>query len=504
MSAEEGKIVRGPEATDLAHVEDSGGVDGGHVEMGVDPEKTGEHAVATWTEEEEGQALRKLDWNLIPLLGSLYLVSYIDRGNIGNAYTAGMGREWGITSDDYSWIVTILYIGYILFHWLILIWTFVPLRLWTALMAVGWGSMSMIQAATSNFAGIMVLRFLVGAFEAGFVPAVALYLSFFYHRGEMGLRYGLFISFSPLASCFAAALAYGLVNAKASIPNWKLLFLVEGAPTILLAVVAYVFLPASPSECQFLTPRQNEIISQRAIKGRGEKQEGKLNFHQVFAAFYDYKNYLQAMIIFCLNTAFGSLPAYLPTILEAMGYTSLHAQGFSACPYLAAYVVCLAASFVSDRFRTRGIFIVLFCCIGATGYILLATIHTTGVRYFATFLVCAGVFPAVGLTFTWVTDNQGSASKRGAGLAIFGMAGQCGPILGARLFPKADQPWYSKGMWACAGILLAAAVLAAVLSLCLRFQNKRRDEKHGKSDLDYVPPEVSDKGDAHPMYRYVP
>lgn len=99
-------------------------------------------------------------------------------------------------------------------------------------MALGWGSMSMLQAATTNFAGIMTLRFLVGAFEAGFVPAVALYMTFFYHRGEMGLRYGLFISFSPLASCFASALAYGLVHAKTSIHNWKLLFLVGKYPTI--------------------------------------------------------------------------------------------------------------------------------------------------------------------------------------------------------------------------------------------------------------------------------
>lgn len=72
----------------------------------------------------------------------------------------------------------------------------------------------------------MIDESLVGAFEAGFVPAVALYMTFFYHRGEMGLRYGLFISFSPLASCFASALAYGLVSAKSSIPNWELLFLV--------------------------------------------------------------------------------------------------------------------------------------------------------------------------------------------------------------------------------------------------------------------------------------
>jgi MFS family permease len=86
--------------------------------------------------------------------------------------------------------------------------------------------MSMIQAATTNFAGIMSLRFLIGAFEAGYVPAVALYMTFFYHRQEMGLRYGLFISFSPLASCFASALAYGLVHADTAVENWQLLFLV--------------------------------------------------------------------------------------------------------------------------------------------------------------------------------------------------------------------------------------------------------------------------------------
>lgn len=268
-------------------------------------------------------------------------------------------------------------------------------------------------------------------------------------------------------------------------------------------MVAYFYLPPSPSQCRFLTARENEIISTRAIKGRGEKGHGKLNFKQAFAAFYDYKNYLQAAIIFCLNTAFGSLPAYLPTILESMGYESLHAQGLSACPYLTAYVVCVTASFLSDRAGTRGVFVMFFCCAGAAGYVILATVHTTAVRFFATFLVCAGVFPAVALTFTWVTDNQGSASKRGAGLAIFGMFGQCGPILGARLFPDSDGPWFSRGMWVCAGILFAAAGVALILSLSLRWQNRRRDRKYGKSDLDFVPAEVENKGDAHPMYRYV-
>ncbi|RDL34699.1 Uncharacterized protein BP5553_07827 [Venustampulla echinocandica] len=447
--------------------------------------KKEEDGPISYSPEQEKLAVRKLDWTLIPLLGILYLVSFIDRGNIGNAYTAGLGSAWKITSDQYAWIVQIYYIAYICFHWTILLWKVVPLPLWVMIMAIGWGAMSMVQAATTNFAGIMVTRFLIGVFEAGFAPGVALYLSFFYHRREMGLRYGLFISFSPLASCFASAMAF------------------EGAPTILIAFLAYFYLPDGPGHCPTLDARQNEIVGARARVGRGHEEEGKLNFKQVFSAFFDYKNYIQAAIIFSLNTAFGSLPAFLPTIIQAIGFTSIKAQGLSAPPYLLAYITCLGSSFLSDRVGNRGFFITGFCCVGAVGYLLLNAVHTTAIRYFACYLVCAGVFPAVALTFTWVTDNQGSASKRGAGLAIFGMIGQCGPILGAKLFPKSDGPYYSKGMAICAGLLLGAAALAQILSLSMRLQNRKRDKDHGKVDVDSVPDDITDLGDAHPSYRFI-
>lgn len=204
------------------------------------------------------------------------------------------------------------------------------------------------------------------------------------------------------------------------------------------------------------------------------------------------------------KTAFGSLPAFLPTIIEDMGIGSpLDAQGLSAPPYLLAYFVCLAASFLSDKAQNRGYFVLGFCCTGCVGYILLAVVKTTAVRYFATFLACAGTFPAVALMFTWVTDNQGSGSKRGAGLAIFGMVGQCGPILGAYLFPTAEGPYYVKGMGICAGVLFAGALLSLSLSLSLRLQNRSRDKKHGLVDAGSMPLEVSNLGDAHPMYRFI-
>lgn len=176
--------------------------------------------------------------------------------------------------------------------------------------------MSMIQAGTSNFGGLMAVRFLLGIFEAAFQPGVALYMSFFYHRSEMTLRYGIWISVSALASCFASALAYGLVQAKTAVAGWQLLYLVEGSPTLVIAIIAYIFLPNSPSECRFLSTRENEIVASRAIQGRGDGTEKRLNFRQIFAAFYDYKNYLQAAMIFCVNNALVAYPLFFPRSLR--------------------------------------------------------------------------------------------------------------------------------------------------------------------------------------------
>lgn len=237
--------------------------------------------------------------------------------------------------------------------------------------------------------------------------------------------------------------------------------------------------------------------------GRGRDQGKKIDVKQAFAAFYDYKNYLQAAIIFCLNTAFGSLPAYLPTILSNMGFSNIQAEGLSAIPYIASCVCCVIISFISDYFQARGVFIAVFATLGGAGYVMLAVIANNAVRFLATFLICAGVFPAVSLTFTWVTDNQGSSSKRGVGLAIFGMIGQCGPLLGARLFPSNQGPMYSKGMWICAGVLFGAALFALVLRQLVCRENLRRDRDYGPSDPQYAPADLADQGDEHPMYRFV-
>ena len=174
--------------------------------------------------------------------------------------------------NDYSWLLTIFYIGYIVFEWLAFMWKVLPPHIWATVTICAWGLIATLQSATTNWQGMMALRFLLGACEAGFGPGVPYLLSFFYMRQELGLRVGLFLSAGALATCFAGALAYGITSGHAAIANWKLLFLVEGLPCFLLAVFVYFFLPDSPAKAKFLNEEDKAVARARSVRQVGGKE----------------------------------------------------------------------------------------------------------------------------------------------------------------------------------------------------------------------------------------
>lgn len=131
--------------------------------------------------------------------------------------------------------------------------------------------------------------------RSAFSPGVPLYLSFFYSRREIGFRQGLFLGGAPLASCYAGALAYGISQIKTtSIPVYKVIFLIEGAPAVLMAGAAFFFLPDKPSKAKFLTPRQQEIARLRVSRDGDTGREGGLKMQGVKDALKDPKVWLCA------------------------------------------------------------------------------------------------------------------------------------------------------------------------------------------------------------------
>jgi len=248
----------------------------------------------------EARVRRKLDLHLIPLLSALYLLAFLDRSNIGNARIAGMSKDLSLTSPDYDWLLTIFYISYICFAPLAMMWKIVPPHRWAAFCVFGWGLVSTVQAATHSWAGMMVLRFLMGVMEVAYGPGVPYLLSFFYLRHEVGLRAGLFLSAAPLANTFAGALAYGITSGSPALAKWRVLFLVEGLPTVCMAVVAWFFLPDSPEKARFLNEEEREVARMRGVRqaGAGERIGG-VEWKEILGGLKDVKAWILGVRMKC-------------------------------------------------------------------------------------------------------------------------------------------------------------------------------------------------------------
>ena len=128
----------------------------------------------------------------------MFTLSYLDRGNIGNANVAGMSKDLNLSASQYQWLLTIFYISYALFDFLNVAWKIFPPRYWAAFITLAWGTIAMCQGAAQNWSAMMALRFLLGIAEAAFGSGVPMYLSFFYFRHELGIRMGTRLGISLL------------------------------------------------------------------------------------------------------------------------------------------------------------------------------------------------------------------------------------------------------------------------------------------------------------------
>lgn len=160
-----------------------------------------------------------------------------------------------------------------------------------------------------------------------------------------------------------------------------------------------------------------------------------------------------------------------------MGYTALLSQALSAPPYLVAFVVVLTTAYLSDRYRSRSVFVCLSALVGASGYLIIAIAGiremSAGWRYAGVYPAAAGFFSVVTLLITWTLNNQESDSKKGTGLVVLNIIGQFGPLLGTRLYPDSDKPFYVRGMSVCAGFMLLVFVLSLILRVILIRENSK-------------------------------
>lgn len=256
-----------------------------------------------YTTDEERKVVRQLDRKLVLFLACLYMLSFLDRSNIGNARLAGLEEDLNLKPAEYDWLLTAFYITYVSFEWMTLLYRVVPAHIYVFFCVLSWGVFASLQSIATSFAALLFLRLLLGLSEAAFSPGLPFYLSFFYRREELAFRTGLIISAAPLATSFAGSLAWLITRLGRYGPAapWRLLFLVEGFPSVCVAFIAWFFIPDGPGTAGFLTTRDKRVAVLRLrneTDGQAAKQAQRgLDWSEMLETLADPKCYITAVSV---------------------------------------------------------------------------------------------------------------------------------------------------------------------------------------------------------------
>ncbi|KAH8103759.1 MFS general substrate transporter [Phellopilus nigrolimitatus] len=465
-------------------------------------------SVGAQNSKEERKLVRKLDGRILPIACLMYLFAFLDRSNLGNARLQGLPQD--VLHDDptgilFDWINSAFFFSYILCQVPATVTSklFFPPRLWLGIAAIGWGICSTLMSTGFNFSGLLVARIGLGVFEAGFGPGIPVYLSYFYTKHEMGLRMAYWFGFAAVAGAFGGLIAFGVQHAHAAVADWRLLFIIEGIPAILMGLIALVFLPDRPEMTSFLTEGERKIAVARMNRATSGDTGLVLNKAHVWAALRDWRVYVGGVVYFGLNCALASISAFLPTIIQTFGFTTAITQLLTVPPYAVAAVVITTTSYASDRMQNRGLFMIGANMVGGFGYLLLLVVPTNvHARYFAVFCITSGTYTTIGLIIAWFAHNLGSESKRAAGIPMFNAIGQCGSILGSHIYPTTDGPRYIMGFAVTCALQFLGAVCALLLSMSYHWDNRRRDRLYGRPEPE-AKVDTSELADKAPDFRYL-
>ncbi|MCU9956972.1 MFS transporter [Burkholderia sp. BKH01] len=399
----------------------------------------------------EDALYRKVILRIVPLFFLGFIMSYLDRVNIGFAKLQ-MAADFGLTNASFALGASVFFWGYMLFEIPSnLILRRVGARAWIARIMITWGIVSTLMIFSRNEAAFYSLRFLLGVCEAGFVPGVMYYTNTWLPARRQSGMYSLFLMALPIAVVFGAPLSGAILetmNGVAGIKGWQWLFLLEGLPSAVLGVVILALLRNRPADVDWLTPREKQIIEANVAK------EAAFKSHRVADAFRTPKIYALIVVMILFNTAFYGLTFWMPTLFHDAGVAnSLDVGLFTAIPFGVAAICMYVNAKVAEksgRLRRHGVVPVALAAVG----LFVATVAHDSFWLALIMLTVAtsGILSLMPIYWT-LPGRVLSGAAAAAGLALINACGSLSGILGAMII-------------GFAGIRTGMAILAGFLLLC--------------------------------------
>ncbi|KAI1496460.1 major facilitator superfamily domain-containing protein [Biscogniauxia marginata] len=456
----------------------------------------------------ERRLVRKIDLYVYPILFLVYAMSFLDRINISNARIQGMTEDLKLFGNRFNIALFVYFIPYILLEVPsnMIIKRVRPSLYLSSLMAA-WGIVNMCMGFVQTYAGLVILRFILGMLEAGVMPGIIYLTSMYYQRHEFQKRMSIFFCSTVVAGAFGGLLAYAIAHlgGRNGIAAWRYIFIIEGAATTVISIIAAFLIVDWPEQCRFLTPQEKTLLRMRlASDGIESARMDTLNRYAYKRILKDWKIWLGSLIYMGVGITGYSVTFFMPTILLEFGWSAESAQVHTIPVYAVSAVAMILVAYLSDKLRHRYGFIMLGCVTSTIGYAMLLCQDDLNrdTKYAAVFLVSLGGYTITPMALAWLSNNVSGHWKRAFGSSIQVTIGNIAGIVASNIFLQRESPHYRTGYGAAIGMTWIGGIAATAMFIGLLVENRKRAAGKREYRLACAKEEVENMGDYHPSFRF--
>lgn len=423
----------------------------------------------------EEQTIKRISKRIIPFLVILFVMAFLDRTNIGFA-ALHMNDAIGITQTIFGLGAGIFFLGYFIAEVPsnILLHRF-GARIWIARIMITWGIIAAMMGFIQNGTQFIVLRFLLGIAEAGFFPGVIFYLTLWFPARYRARVFATFYLGLPIAQIIGAPISVGLMQWGNTIgyEGWRLMYILEGIPSVILGIICLKYLTNTPKEAQWLSTEQRTWLMKTLEREEREKEKAEdSNLSKGEIIKQVFKNplvWIMAMVYFGITSGSNAMFFFLPSVLESfrntfgMEITLIQNGMLTAIPYAFAAVGMILWSRRSDRKQERYKHGACAALMAAIAIAIALVINQPWAIIVGFIFLAIGVFSAINIF--WTLPGQtltGVGAAAGIGLinSVGNLSGFTGPYLTGYLYT-------TTGNYTIAFLVIASFVAIGGLGLLL-------------------------------------
>ena len=412
-----------------------------------------------------------VSWRLMPILGLMYLIAYIDRQNVSFAKLQMVG-DLHMSETAYGLGASLFFIGYFIFEVPSnVILERVGARIWFARIMISWGIVTIVLGYTQNEAMFYILRFLLGACEAGFFPGVIYALSLWFPKDERGSMVGWFMIASAVSNAVGAGIGGALLDLHGllGLNGWQWVFIATGIPAVLLGIAVIFLVPSGPEDASWLAPEQKRWLHDTLER---ERAEGLTVEHKnPFRALLDRRVVLMSVLYIAFPLAAYGLSYWLPTVVKGFGVSNTTNGLLNIIPWI---VVAIALWWVprnAARMHDQTWHIVIPAAVGAACLVLSVVVPGNGLKFAFLCVAAAGIFAGQPVFWTLPgTFLRGATAA--AGIACINSVGNLGGFVAQNAVPWVQA---LTGSTLAPMLLLAVCLAAGALMVFVVQAALRRD-----------------------------